>query len=161
MASEPTPIQQTIKFEQFELDLRLHELRRSDRVLKLERIPLELLLLLVEQRDKIVTREDIVERIWGKVVHLDSDNSINGAIRKVRQVLKDDPEQPRFIQTITGKGYRFIAPVTDPKAPRAITASKLQAPVTELPTVKPPRSRRAMVLAISILLMAGVAAYLK
>src|SRR5271169_1777344 len=117
MASEPTPIQQTIKFEQFELDLRLHELRRSDRVLKLERIPLELLLLLVEQRDKIVTREDIVERIWGKVVHLDSDNSINGAIRKVRQVLKDDPEQPRFIQTITGKGYRFIAPVEPVIAP--------------------------------------------
>src|SRR5271169_3538525 len=132
MASEPTPIQQTIKFEQFELDLRLHELRRSDRVLKLERIPLELLLLLVEQRDKIVTREDIVERIWGKDVHLDSDNSINGAIRKVRQVLKDDPEQPRFIQTITGKGYRFIAPVVDPAV--------IDPDTEPAPVVAPPQS---------------------
>src|SRR4029077_14486374 len=89
----------------------------AGRLLKLERIPMEVLLLLIEQRGQLVSREQIVERIWGKDVFLDTDNSINGAIRKVRHVLKDDPEQPRFIQTITGRGYRFIAPVTDP-APR-------------------------------------------
>ena len=50
---------------------------------------------------------------WGKGVFVDTDNSINGAIRKIRQVLNDDPEQPRFIQTVTGKGYRFIAPVIE------------------------------------------------
>ncbi|MGH9643984.1 MAG: winged helix-turn-helix domain-containing protein, partial [Terriglobales bacterium] len=70
-------------------------------------------LFLMEQSGQVVSREQIVERIWGKNVFLDTDNSINGAIRKIRQVLSDDPEQPRFIQTITGRGYRFIAPVLE------------------------------------------------
>jgi TolB-like protein/DNA-binding winged helix-turn-helix (wHTH) protein/Tfp pilus assembly protein PilF len=75
---------------------------------------MEVLLFLVQHRGELVTREQLVEKIWGKDVYLDTDNSINGAIRKIRQVLKDEPEQPRFIQTITGKGYRFIAPVISP-----------------------------------------------
>src|ERR1700758_4647248 len=97
--------------DDFELDPRAYELRRGGRSLKLERIPMELLLLLVEQRGQLVTREQIIEKIWGKDVFLDADTSINSAVRKIRQVLKDDPEQPRFIQTVTGRGYRFIAPV--------------------------------------------------
>ena len=111
MASEPLRTQQTIRFEgDFELDSGAYELRRADRVLRLERIPMEILLLLIEQRGQLVTREQIVERIWGNGVFLDTDNSINGAVRKIRQALKDDPERPRFVQTVTGKGYRFIAP---------------------------------------------------
>jgi TolB-like protein/DNA-binding winged helix-turn-helix (wHTH) protein len=94
-----------------EFELSAFELRRAGRVLKLERIPLEVLLLLIEQREQLITREQIVERVWGHGVFLDTDNSINGAIRKIRQVLKDDPERPQFIQTVTGRGYRFIAPV--------------------------------------------------
>ena len=62
------------------------------------------------EEGQLVTRDEIVERIWGKGVFLDTDNSINAAIRKIRQVLKDDPEQAHFVQTITGRGYRFIAP---------------------------------------------------
>ena len=75
---------------------------------------MEVLLLLAERRGQLVTREEIIEKLWGKDVFLDTDNAINTAIRKIRQILKDDPEQPRFVQTITGKGYRFIAPVTEP-----------------------------------------------
>ena len=96
---------------ELELDRSAYELRRSGRSLKLERIPMELLLLLVERRGELVTRESIIERIWGKDVFLDTDSSINAAIRKIRQALKDDPERPLFVQTITGKGYRFVAPV--------------------------------------------------
>jgi DNA-binding winged helix-turn-helix (wHTH) protein/predicted Zn-dependent protease len=103
-----------IRFEDFELDPRAYQLRRSGRTLKLERIPMEVLLLLVERRGQLVRREEIIEKLWGKDVFLDTDNAINTAIRKIRQVLKDDPEQPRFVQTVTGKGYRFIAPVTEP-----------------------------------------------
>lgn len=99
--------------DDFELDWRAYELRRSGRALKLSRIPMELLLLLVERRGELVTRDEIAKRIWGKDVFLDTDNSINAAVRKIREVLKDDPEQPRFVQTIIGRGYRFIAPVTD------------------------------------------------
>jgi len=101
--------------EDFEVDLRAYQLRRAGRVLKLEPTPMELLLFLVEHRGELVTRDQIVERIWGKDVFLDTDNSINGAIRKIRQVLKDDPEQPRFVETVSGKGYRFIAPVGEPE----------------------------------------------
>jgi predicted ATPase/DNA-binding winged helix-turn-helix (wHTH) protein len=114
--SDPIRLSGSIQFgEDFDLDLRTYELRRAGRVLKLERIPTELLLLLIESRGQLVSRDQIIERIWGKDVFLDTDNSINAAIRKIRQVLKDDPEQPRFVQTITGRGYRFIAPVVAAK----------------------------------------------
>lgn len=120
MASETAGITSPIRLgEGLELDVRAYELRRSGRALKLERIPMELLLLLVEQKGQLVTRDQIIARIWGQGVFLDADNSINAAIRKIRQALKDDPERPRFIQTITGKGYRFIAPVAEASVPPA------------------------------------------
>jgi len=84
-------------------------LRRRGHSQKKERIPLEILVLLLEHPGEIVTRDEIVARVWGKGAFLDTDNSIRGAIRKIRQVLKDDPEYPQFIQTVTGQGYRFIA----------------------------------------------------
>src|SRR5215470_16360111 len=112
MTSQPVGLQQSIRFgEDFEIDLRPRRLRRGSRVLKLERIPLEILILLLEHGGETVSHDEIVARVWGSHVFLDTDNSIRGAIRKVRQVLKDDPETPRFIQTVTGRGYRFIAPV--------------------------------------------------
>jgi TolB-like protein/DNA-binding winged helix-turn-helix (wHTH) protein/Flp pilus assembly protein TadD len=103
-----------LKFgEDFEFDLRAYELRRCGVPLKLEPTPFRILDLLLELRGELVRREEIVEKIWGKGVFVDTDNSINGAIRKIRQVLNDDPEKPRFIQTVTGRGYRFIAPVIE------------------------------------------------
>jgi TolB-like protein/DNA-binding winged helix-turn-helix (wHTH) protein/Flp pilus assembly protein TadD len=96
-----------------ELDRNSYELRRAGRALKLERIPLDILFLLVERKGQLVTREDIIGKIWGKDVFVDTDSSINGAMRKIRQALKDDPENPIFVQTVTGKGYRFIAAVTE------------------------------------------------
>jgi TolB-like protein/DNA-binding winged helix-turn-helix (wHTH) protein/Flp pilus assembly protein TadD len=120
MASQPARVEQPIRFgEGYELDLRPRRLRRGSHVLKLERIPFEILLLLLEHRDEIVTRDQIVSRVWGQGVFLDTDNSIRGAVRKLRQVLKDDAETPRFIQTVTGQGYRFIALVITPKEPSA------------------------------------------
>jgi serine/threonine protein kinase/Flp pilus assembly protein TadD len=116
---------------EFELDVRACELRRNGQLLKLERIPTAVLLLLIEGRSELVSRDQIAERVWGKDVFLDTDNSINAAIRKIRQVLKDDPEQPRFVQTLTGRGYRFIAPVEElsppPASPTASSAQNLAA----------------------------------
>src|SRR3981081_1092813 len=112
MVSNPLRTADPIRFgDDFELDLRAYELRRSGRPLKLERIPMELLTLLIERRGELVTREQIIEGIWGKDVFLDTESGINAAIRKIRQVLKDDPERPRFVQTVTGTGSRFVAPV--------------------------------------------------
>jgi DNA-binding winged helix-turn-helix (wHTH) protein len=120
MASEPAGVEQPIRFgEGFEVDLRPRRLRRGSHVLKLERIPFEILLLLLELPDEIVTRDQIVSRVRGQGVFLDADNSIRSAIRKLRQVLKDDAQTPRFIQTVTGQGYRFVALVTTPNEPGA------------------------------------------
>ncbi len=101
------------RFAEFELDSGRYELRRGEHVLKLEKIPMELLTVLVESNGQLVTRDEIIEKIWGKDVFLDTEHGINTAIRKIRQALGDDPEQPRFVQTVTGKGYRFIAPLTE------------------------------------------------
>ena len=114
----PSMLSTPVKFaDNLELDWRAYELRRSGQPIRLSRIPMELLFLLVERRGELVTRDEIVARIWGKDVFLDTDNSINAAVRKLRQVLDDDPEHPRYLQTVTGMGYRFIAPVVEISPP--------------------------------------------
>jgi DNA-binding winged helix-turn-helix (wHTH) protein len=98
-------------FEDFELDPNAYRLLRGSEVVRLERIPLELLSLLVEHCGQTVTRDEILERIWGKGVFIDSEHAINTAVRKIRRALNDDANAPRFLVTIPGKGYRFVAPV--------------------------------------------------
>ncbi|HUI84300.1 MAG TPA: winged helix-turn-helix domain-containing protein [Candidatus Binatia bacterium] len=175
MESGPLPVERAIKVgADCELDPASYELRRSGRVLKLERIPAEILLLLVERRGLLVTRDEIVERVWGKDVFLDTDNAINGAVRKIRQALKDDVERPRFIQTITGRGYRFIAPaagearspaIPSPQTANSTLAHAASAPAPAAedredlppPTVKPGKHHRLVVAAIAGVLIGGAA----
>ena len=99
------------QFDDFTLDQSRYRLHRGERLLRLEKLPMELLILLVQRGGELVSREEIAERLWGKDVFVDIDHSINTAVRKIRQVLKDDPEKPRFLETVVGKGYRFAAPV--------------------------------------------------
>ena len=94
-----------------QLNLDRFELRVNGIPVRLEKIPMELLIFLVENRERLVTRQEIAERLWGKDVYLDSEQGINTAVRKIRQALGDDPDQPRFLQTIVGKGYRFVGPI--------------------------------------------------
>lgn len=96
------------QFDRFELDLKRYELRKDNHVLKLEKIPMELLILLVSRHGELVSREEIIEQIWGRDVFVETEHSINTAIRKIRQTLGDDSEHPRFVQTVVGKGYRFV-----------------------------------------------------
>jgi eukaryotic-like serine/threonine-protein kinase len=142
-----------------ELDPRAYEVRRSGRRLKLERIPMELLLLLVERRGELVTREEIIERIWGKDVFVDTDSGINAAIRKIRQVLKEDPERPLFVQTITGKGYRFVAPIMEAQAAAASQgAVTVKAEVTGIAVVQAPSgvAKRWKVITLAALAVLGL-----
>jgi TolB-like protein/DNA-binding winged helix-turn-helix (wHTH) protein/Tfp pilus assembly protein PilF len=97
----------TFKFGDLELDVSAYELRRLGRRVKIERIPMDLLILLVERRGDLVSREEIIERLWGKESFLDAESGVNTAVRKVREALKDNSARPNFIQTISGKGYRF------------------------------------------------------
>lgn len=97
-----------MRFAEFELDSTRGELRHNGRPVKLERMPMELLCLLLSRPGEMVTRAEIIERLWGKGVFLDTDNGVNTAIRKIRIALHDDAEQPRFISTLPGRGYRFV-----------------------------------------------------
>jgi adenylate cyclase len=106
-------------FEDFELDPSAYRLRRDGEVVRLERIPFELLCLLIEQRGRVVTREEILERVWGKGVFIDSENSINSAVRKIRRALNDHAEAPRFIVTIPARGYRFVASLREAESSAA------------------------------------------
>ena len=102
---------QEFHFGDFTLDQARFQLQKGGRLVRLEKRPMELLILLVERRGELVSREEIAQRLWGRNVFLDVDHGINTAIRKVRQALRDDPEKPRFLETVVGKGYCFAAPV--------------------------------------------------
>jgi DNA-binding winged helix-turn-helix (wHTH) protein/tetratricopeptide (TPR) repeat protein len=106
------------------LDLSRYELSRDGRPVKLERQPMELLIFLVQRKGQLVTRDDIVEKLWGKDVFVDVDRSINAAIRKIRAALKDHPDQPKFLETVVGKGYRWIGEIElIPASPKTLGKS--------------------------------------
>ncbi len=107
------------RFSDYELDRTAYQLRRKGRPVQLERIPLEVLFILADRRGQLVTREEILERVWGKGVFLDTDNAINTAVRKIRHALHDDSDSPRFVATVPAKGYRFVAEIRALKTSRA------------------------------------------
>ena len=106
---------------------------------------MELLILLVQRRGELVSREEIAQCLWGKDVFLDVDHSINTAVRKIRIVLRDDPEKPRFVETVVGKGYRFAAPVicNNGDSNRQVQQPPPPAEVVSGPAVLPPQRRVA------------------
>ena len=162
------------RFAEFQLDCASFELRRQGRAQKserisLERIPMELLILLLERQGSVVTRQQIVDRLWGKNVFVDTEHGINTAIRKIRQALRDDPEQPRFILTVSGKGYRFVAgengsqqSVAPPETPTAIpereprpSGSEVRAPDAAVtPAIQNNRAQLAIVISICVVVAA-------
>lgn len=96
---------------QIELDLGRYELRRQGRRVKLEKKPMELLIFLVSRRDQMVSRQEIVGKLWGSDLFIDTEPNINNIVRKIRAALGDDSAKPRFLETVVGKGYRFVGPV--------------------------------------------------
>ena len=99
-----------VRFDDFELDFARFQLCRSGSPVRLEGLPLQLLMFLVEKRGQLVTREQI-SALWSKDVFVDVNQGINTAIRKIRRALHDDAEEPQYLQTVVGRGYRFVAPI--------------------------------------------------
>src|SRR5215472_4879911 len=99
------------RFGGFEVDPRSRELRRKGKRVRMQDQPLEVLLLLIERRGEVVTRDELKERLWPADTFVDSDDGLNGAIRKLREALGDSAEEPQFIETIPRRGYRFIGTV--------------------------------------------------
>jgi DNA-binding winged helix-turn-helix (wHTH) protein len=92
---QPPGSRETLRFGDFELDVAAYELRRLGRPLKLGRQPMDLLILLVENRRQLVSRSDIIDRLWGQDVFVDVETGINTTISKIRQALRDSADAPR------------------------------------------------------------------
>ena len=147
-----------IKFDEFELDCDRYELLRAGHPIKLEKIPMELLILLVMRNGHLVTRQEIIGHLWGNDVFLDTEHGINTAVRKIRLALRDDPERPRFVQTVTGKGYRFVGEIVNGNSGAVADVSENETPVPAT-TVSVSR-RRWSITAASVpvlLFVAGIA----
>jgi DNA-binding winged helix-turn-helix (wHTH) protein/tetratricopeptide (TPR) repeat protein len=114
-----------VQFDDFVLKRSAGELRRGDALVPLQRVPLELLVLLLERHGQLVTRQEILERVWGKGVFVDGETSINTAVRKLRRALSDDPHAPRFVATVPARGYQFVAEI---RLPRSGIAERLKGP---------------------------------
>jgi DNA-binding winged helix-turn-helix (wHTH) protein len=103
-----------VRFAEFELDLAAYTLRSRGERVRLEKLPMEVLILLVRASGALVERGEIRAALWDSEVFIEHDAAINTAVRKIRQALGDDAEKPRFVETVVGKGYRFVAPVESP-----------------------------------------------
>ena len=101
-----------VRFGDFELDIGRFQLYRSGDAVRLEGLPLQLLMYLIQHHRELVTREQLADALWGKDVFVDVEQGINTAIRKVRIALDDDSAQPQYLQTVVGRGYRFVAPLS-------------------------------------------------
>src|SRR5271165_1739086 len=100
-----------VQFGGFELDFGRFLLSREGKPVPLEGLPLQLLMFLVENPGQLITREQIADKLWGKDVFVDIEQGINTAVRKIRMALEDDPLQPTHLQTVVGRGYRFVSEV--------------------------------------------------
>ena len=139
----------TIRFGIFEVDLRAGELRRNGSRIRLQEQPFRILTLLLEHPGEVVTREELRNQLWPADTFVDFDHSLNAAIRRLRDALGDSAENPRFVETVARRGYRFLAPLGPP-----VSAAQT------VPTVPPQssRSRRRRIIVVSGVLLLGIAA---
>lgn len=134
-ASAPT--NRAFRFGSYEADARTGELRKQGARVRLQEQPFQVLVMLLERPGELVTREEIRQRLWGAETFVDFDHSLNTAINKLRETLNDSAAEPRYIETLARRGYRFVAPVEGPgvaEAPATTgTASGSPAEADSLP----------------------------
>jgi len=109
--SEPSSGTRFLRFGIFEVDLEAGELRKNGARLRLQEQPFQVLVALLENAGRVVTRDDLRQKIWPADTFVDFDHSLNTAVNKIREVLGDSAASPRFVETLARRGYRFIAPV--------------------------------------------------
>jgi TolB-like protein/DNA-binding winged helix-turn-helix (wHTH) protein/Tfp pilus assembly protein PilF len=176
-----------VRFGVFEIDLEAAELRKQGRKLKLQEQPYQILLLLLEHRGGLVSRDELKHRLWPDHTFVDFDHSLNTGVMRLREVLGDSPESPRFIETVPKRGYRFIAPIdviappileghvrmhveelAPESAPTPIVAvgvfkDSTQAPAVEWPKKQPTSLQRIIkrpgIIMASAAIILGIAAY--
>jgi TolB-like protein/DNA-binding winged helix-turn-helix (wHTH) protein/Flp pilus assembly protein TadD len=157
-----------LRFGVFELDLRSGELRKHGLRVRLQEQPFRLLEMLLERPGEVVTREELQKRLWPADTFVDFDHGLNKAINKIREALGDSAESPRFVETVSRRGYRFLAEVKDSEVPVRNPELGVQTqppvapdhpyPPNEVAEIKNPSLSRAW--KISVLLLLLVAAVL-
>src|SRR6266446_3582624 len=139
-----------LRFGTFEVDVRAGELRKQGVRIKLQEQPFHVLTLLLQRPGEVVTREELRAQLWPSDTFVDFDNGLNTSINKLREALGDSADNPRFIETLPRRGYRFIAPVTGADGTTRGTATGASA-------AAPKRSRKIVVTATVAVLAAGIA----
>src|SRR5437867_9969033 len=139
-----------LRFGVFEVDVRSGELRKQGVRIKLQEQPFHVLAVLLQRPGEVVTREELRSQNWPADTFVDFDNSLNTAINKLREALGDSADNPRFIETLPRRGYRFIAPVTGVDGAAGGTAAGVSA-------VTPIRGRKIAVTAAVVVLASGIA----
>jgi Tol biopolymer transport system component/DNA-binding winged helix-turn-helix (wHTH) protein len=150
-STSSSPVQ---RFGGFEVDPRSRELRRKGIHIRMQDQPLEILLLLIERKGEVVTREELKERLWPAGTFVAADDGLNTAIRKLREILGDSAEAPLYIETIPRRGYRFIGPVDTFQPDRAVPNA---APVAPVPAPRTLAGRKTILIGIATSAAIGLA----
>src|SRR6266478_945667 len=139
-----------LRFGTFEVDVRAGELRKQGVRIKLQEQPFHVLTVLLQRPGEVVTREELRNENWAADTFVDFDNSLNTAVNKLREALGDSADNPRFIETLPRRGYRFIAPVTGIEGTPRGTDPGVSA-------ISPPRSRKLIMTVTVVALAMGIA----
>src|SRR5579872_57522 len=132
----PIPVSQLVRFDRFELDLRAGELRKGGIRIRLQEQPLQVLQALLEKPGELVTCEELQKKIWPADTFVDFDHGLHAAVNRLRSALNDSAERPRYVETVSRRGYRFIGKVETSDEHIAVQPQPIH-----LPTPRP--SRRA------------------
>lgn len=167
--SQPAANSRVVRFGLYELDLDSRELRKSGIRIKLPEQPFLVLEMLLGRPGSIVTREDLKKKLWPGDTFVDFDLSLNSAVKKLRQALNDDSENPRYIETLYRRGYRFIGPLnggsvideTPAIGPVVVPAVEpMSQPASPSRSFSAPRKRFVLYTAVLLLLLLGVGFWL-
>ena len=154
MEDGPRPTER-LRFGVFQLDPTTGELVRAGRQVRLQEQPFKILMLLLERPGELVARDDLRRQLWAADTFVDFDDGVNAAVKKLRFALGDSSENPRFIETIPRRGYRFIAPVARvvDTAPRQVADES-----TSSPHARFPPSGKALAVGLALFVTAAIAA---
>src|ERR1700751_4924846 len=135
-----------LRFATFEVDLRAGELRKQGKCIKVQEQPFHVLTVLLQRPGEVVTREELRNQNWPSDTFVDFDNSLNTAINKLREALGDSADNPRFVETLPRRGYRFIAPVARANGTTTVTSAS---------ALRRLRGRKVVVAVAIVLITAG------
>jgi TolB-like protein/DNA-binding winged helix-turn-helix (wHTH) protein/Tfp pilus assembly protein PilF len=149
------PSRHIVSFGAFEADLPARELRKRGLKIRLQDQPFQVLTILLERPGELITREELHRVLWPSDIFVDFDNSLNTAINKIRDALGDSAENPRFVETLPRRGYRFIAPIRNGENGSGLISELLpaQKPDLEATRSRPATAQVLTVLAVAIVLL--------